>query len=98
MARLIEKNLRSTDTLARWGGEEFVIIMPLTPMDLAREVTEKFRKIIEQEQFYVVGSITCSFGISEFKKGDNSQSLILRADQAMYKAKANGRNRVEVVE
>ncbi|WP_373000946.1 diguanylate cyclase [Sulfurimonas sp.] len=97
MARLIEKNLRSTDTLARWGGEEFVIIMPLTPMELAREVTEKFRKIIEQEQFYVVGSVTCSFGISEFKKGDNAQSIILRADQAMYKAKANGRNRVEAV-
>jgi diguanylate cyclase (GGDEF)-like protein len=98
MARLIEKNIRSTDTLARWGGEEFVIIMPLTPMELAREVTEKFRKIIADEQFYVVGNITCSFGISEFKKGDNAQSLILRADQAMYKAKANGRNRVEIAE
>lgn len=98
MARLIEKNLRSTDTFARWGGEEFVVIMPLTPLELAKEVTEKFRKIVEQEQFYVVGKITCSFGITEFKKGDNAQSIILRADKAMYKAKENGRNRVEVIE
>ncbi|PHQ65166.1 MAG: diguanylate cyclase [Sulfurimonas sp.] len=98
MARLIEKNLRSTDTFARWGGEELVIVMPLTSLEQAWEVTEKFRKIISDEQFYVVGNITCSFGISEFKKGDNTQSLILRADQAMYKAKTNGRNRVEVAE
>ena len=97
IAKLIESNIRSTDILARWGGEEFVIIMPLTSIEVAKEVTEKFRKIISSTEFDVVGNITCSFGISKFVKEDSAQSVIHRADQAMYNAKKNGRNRVEVM-
>ena len=97
IAKLIEINLRSTDTLARWGGEEFVIIMPLTNIDLAKLVTEKFRKLISETDFDVIGKITCSFGISEFREDDNAQSVVLRADKAMYRAKENGRDRVEVI-
>lgn len=97
IAKLVEINLRGTDTLARWGGEEFVIIMPFTPLDLARIVAEKFRNTITEADFDVVSKITCSFGISEFKEDDTAQSIILRADKAMYMAKENGRNRVEVI-
>lgn len=97
ISRVLKKNMRKTDILSRWNGEEFVIIMPLTSLALAKKETQKLRKIISDEHFYVVGKITCSFGISEYKEGDNSQSTILRASQAMNKAKENGKNRVEIL-
>ncbi len=98
IAQLIKSNVRSIDTMARWGGEEFVIIMPVTVIENALIVTQKLRKLISDTKFENIGCITCSFGISEFKKGDNLQSIILRADKAMYNAKENGRDRVEIIE
>ncbi|MEA2100354.1 MAG: diguanylate cyclase, partial [Campylobacterota bacterium] len=97
IAKLIKSHIRSTDTLARWGGEEFVVIMPQTSLKQIQTVAEIFRKVISETTFNLIGKITCSFGVSEFKKDDNAQSVILRADKAMYMAKENGRDRVEVM-
>lgn len=94
---IVNSNLRATDTMARWGGEEFVILMPLTPLEFAVIASQKLRQKINDTEFNVIGNLTCSFGVSEFKVGDNAQSIILRADKAMYNAKANGRNRVETL-
>ena len=97
IAKISELNIRTTDILARWGGEEFVIIMPLTPIELALKATEKLRESISKAKFNIIGNMTCSFGISEFKPEDDAQSVILRADKAMYSAKENGRNKVVVL-
>ena len=93
---LLHDALRTTDVFARWGGEEFVIIMPHTALSNAVEAAEKLRQIIEKENIKEVGQVTCSFGVTEFLKDDDIQSLIIRADNAMYKAKKEGKNRVTV--
>ena len=93
---LLHDALRTTDVFARWGGEEFVIIMPHTALSNAVEAAEKLRQIIEKESIKEVGQVTCSFGVTEFLKDDDIQSLIIRADNAMYKAKKEGKNRVTV--
>ena len=93
---LLHDALRTTDVFARWGGEEFVIIMPHTALSNAVEAAEKLRQIIEKENIKEVGQVTCSFGVTEFLKDDDIQSLIIRADNAMYKAKKEGKHRVTV--
>jgi diguanylate cyclase (GGDEF)-like protein len=97
VAQLVQSNIRTVDTVARWGGEEFVIIMPVTSAKGALQATQKLRKMISETDFEGIGKITCSFGISEFNHNDDTQSLIFRADKAMYSAKENGRNRVEII-
>ncbi len=96
LCQTVSKHMRLTDILARWGGEEFVVILPSTPLEGAREVAEKIRHTINELVFDELGNISCSFGVGQFVPSDNFHSLILRVDEAMYKAKANGRNRVEV--
>ncbi len=98
IAKLVNAHIRTTDTLARWGGEEFVIIMPQTSLSKAKTATDIIRQIVGDTSFSVIGNITCSFGISQYKEDDDAQSIIHRADQAVYNAKNNGRNRVEVME
>ncbi|MBU0632070.1 diguanylate cyclase [bacterium] len=94
IANIFKCTLRATDVFARWGGEEFVIIMSHTPLANATIAAEKLRQRIEKEQMEGVGSVTCSFGVSEFLEEDDMQSIILRVDDAMYRAKKEGKNRV----
>jgi diguanylate cyclase (GGDEF)-like protein len=96
LAKIINKYTRVTDTFARWGGEEFVKILPNTSIDEAIKVAVYLRKEIQSYTFVDDLKVTCSFGISQFNNGDTKDSLIKRADDALYKAKANGRNRVEI--
>ncbi len=91
---LLKESLRLTDVFARWGGEEFAIIMSHTSLEEASYVAEKLRKKIEQQHIEEVGTVTCSFGVSEFIHGDSIQSLMLRVDNYMYEAKKQGKNRV----
>lgn len=90
----VEKHLRKSDLFARWGGEEFVLILPLISLENAMVATEGIREYICSTDFNEVGKVTCSFGVSKFKKGDDFHSIILRADESMYKAKQSGKNRV----
>ena len=94
--RLISNAIRKSDVFARWGGEEFVILLPGTELEEAMKIASKLRLITEASMIPHVGRITTSFGVSEFQSGDSEESLIKRADMALYKAKENGRNRVEV--
>jgi len=95
LATLIQAHTRTTDTFARWGGEEFVEILSNTTKKDALEVAKHLKDSIEKYTFSNNLKITCSFGISEFRENDTAQELMKRADKALYKAKELGRNRVE---
>jgi diguanylate cyclase (GGDEF)-like protein len=96
LSRLVAKNIRDCDVLARWGGEEFVIMLPGCDGPMAVQAAEKLRAVIRQVAFDVVGNITCSFGAAEYVDGDSAETLFSRSDDALYRAKVNGRDRVEL--
>lgn len=96
LSRLVQSLLRDTDLLARWGGEEFVILIPGSDGGMAYQVAEKLRKAIEQVRFDGMGGVTCSFGVAQYEYGEAAETLISRMDGALYRSKLNGRNRVEL--
>ena len=97
IADLLKTNIRSIDSLVRWGGEEFIIVLPETDDIGALKSSEKLRKVLENYDFQIknVKKITASFGIAVYSENDNIDTLVNRADKKMYKAKVKGRNRVE---
>jgi diguanylate cyclase (GGDEF)-like protein len=95
IARVVADAIRKYDIFARWGGEEFMILVPNSNLEGTLLMAEKVRSTIENYAFTEVGTVTCSFGITEYKDGDSVDSLVIRADGALYKAKELGRNRVE---
>lgn len=96
MATLFKKNLRKTDFIGRFGGEEFIMICPESKEKEILQLVESLRNKIENYNFPEVGHKTVSFGVTIFKKGDSIQSLIKRADNALYQAKDSGRNKVVI--
>ncbi|MDF1874449.1 GGDEF domain-containing protein [Sulfurimonas sp. SAG-AH-194-I05] len=96
LSQLIQEQMRGTDILARWGGEEFVMLLPKSGKENSAIKAEKIRKLIQNHRFKNREAITCSFGITEFKIGDDETSIFYRADEALYNAKANGRNRISL--
>ncbi len=90
-----EKRIRKIDSFSRWGGEEFILLFPQTKLKEAITSSNNIRKHIENLEHKTAGKITCSFGVSEYKEGDDITSIFERCDKALYKAKENGRNRVE---
>jgi len=97
VANILKNSIRVTDIVGRWGGEEFIIIVTDTNIDDTRLLCEKIRLVIEQYPFNKIGHKTASFGISTLISDDTKESFIRKADEALYKAKRNGRNRIEVV-
>ncbi|MCD6172532.1 MAG: GGDEF domain-containing protein, partial [Sulfurimonas sp.] len=97
MAQSVNGNIRKTDAFARWGGEEFVILFREISSDRAKIVSQKLKDEIEKLHHKVAGGITVSFGVTEYVDGDTIETLFKRCDDALYKAKENGRNRVEVL-
>lgn len=95
VANTISQTVRTGDVLARWGGEEFVCLLPDVDLDKALYVAEKIRKAVEELHPGEVGAVTASLGVSVYVPGDTQESLIQRADSALYRAKKEGRNRVE---
>jgi diguanylate cyclase (GGDEF)-like protein len=95
LARAASERLRGADVLARWGGEEFIILAPETDGAMALQAAEKLRAAIARTPFDGIGSVTCSFGLAQYANGESAESLIARADRALYGAKLTGRNRVE---
>lgn len=96
-AHILKQNARNTDTIGRWGGEEFLVIVEnISETDLMK-VAEKLRIIIENYTFPAVEHKTASFGVTLYKIDDTAEKLIERADQALYKAKSSGRNCVKIV-
>ncbi len=98
LAGLMCENTRQTDHAGRWGGEEFLILCPHTDLAGAHRLAENLRHRIEQVIFPVIGHRTCSFGVAEIHPGDQGRELLKRVDDALYRAKNNGRNQVIVAE
>ncbi|MBV5279438.1 MAG: diguanylate cyclase [Campylobacteraceae bacterium] len=97
IASILSKNIRSTDILGRYGGEEFMVICPETDKDAVAITGEKLRKAVSVYDFDNIGHLTVSIGATELNENDTVADLILKADTALYKAKAAGRNQVVFV-
>ena len=101
IATLIRRNIRDTDIVGRYGGEEFIIILPKTNLSSAWVVAERLRSIIEKAEMKDsagnVFTITVSQGLAGWERGEDTYSLISRADEALYKAKEKGRNCVQIL-
>ncbi|MEJ2407017.1 MAG: diguanylate cyclase [Candidatus Thiodiazotropha sp.] len=96
MAAILTRSSRNSDVVARWGGEEFLILASKTDIDDAARMAEKIRAAVEAHHFPEVGKKTGSFGVAGYREQDTLTSLLKRADLAMYEAKKGGRNRVVV--
>ena len=97
LATIISNKVRTTDIFARWGGEEFIIILDTINLLQAQNICDNLRKEIENSKFKTVGKITISIGVSEFKtKNETFEDVFKKADQALYQAKMSGRNRIYV--
>lgn len=98
--KILSDNVRDHDLLARFGGEEFIALLPQTDLQAAMDVAERMRKRIEDKEIFVPNSsfrLTSSFGVVEMI-GIDLEANIARADRALYMAKSRGRNRVEIAE
>jgi len=93
---LLMEFARSVDVLARWGGEEFAMMLPGCDGAMAFQAAEKLRAVIAEVAIDAVGVVTCSFGVAQYVDGETAASLIARADRALYRAKINGCNCVEL--
>lgn len=99
IANILSRQSRATDFVARYGGEEFVILMPSTGAHEAAKAVEKIRQSIEESPFNFHGKpvqITMSFGVAEITMDESLDALFERADRALYRAKGEGRNRIEL--
>ena len=99
IATVLRKRLRAADFIARFGGEEFVLLLPATTPAVGAKLLESLRAAIEACPFHFKGervTITISMGLASFKTGEHSDLVLKRADQALYRAKNGGRNRVEL--
>ncbi len=96
IANILKSYLRRTDFVGRFGGEEFIIICPESDIQGVTNLMENFRSRIANHNFAEIRNKTASFGVTVLKEGDTMDSLIKRADSALYEAKNNGRNKVSV--
>lgn len=94
MAKILQSRIRATDTLGRWGGEEFMVVCPEIGLEQAAQLAELLRVSIEGTAFPGPGEKTASFGVAAYRKGDTFEILVERADKALYQAKDAGKNRV----
>jgi diguanylate cyclase (GGDEF)-like protein len=95
---VLQNRARDSDLTARWGGEEFVMLAPETTVESALRFAELLRQSIEAAKFPVVGQVTCSLGVAAWQPGEDLDAFCARADQALYRAKKEGRNRVCLAE
>ena len=95
-ADILKKHIRNSDIVGRWGGEEFLIILPHTGIQKAKELANKLRELIINFTFTKIKTITASFGISELTNGIKIEQLLDNADQALYKSKKNGRDQINL--
>lgn len=94
IARLLTQNIRKSDSVARWGGEEFVVLLPDNDLVSAVKLAESLRVRIEVDDVSPVKQITCSIGVVQWEEGEDPDALLRRVDAKLYEAKEGGRNRV----
>jgi diguanylate cyclase (GGDEF)-like protein len=97
LSRLMEKALRQADSIGRWGGEEFLLVLPETDGRSAGMTAERICRLIRESKPGGVEHVTASFGVSSYQVEWSLEELIHRADQAMYQSKQSGRNQVSVL-
>ena len=97
LSNTIRVSLRASDSLTRWGGEEFVILCPNTTAEIVSKLAERLRKEIASIKFQKVGSITLSFGVAECGAEETWEQWLHRADEALYLAKSSGRDQVKTI-
>ena len=96
LADLIRAGIRATDSLARWGGEEFVVLSPEVTLEEAMRLAQRLRTAAGTYEYSFVGKVTASIGVAQHRTGETPDELFARADEALYRAKEGGRDRVEV--
>lgn len=96
IAQVLSRSTRAPDMAGRWGGEEFLLVLPHTELGQATIVAEKLRQSIAVQKFPIVGQKTASFGVAAHYFGESIDTLLERADRALYEAKQKGRNCVQV--
>ncbi len=94
VSRCLSDHARKMDVVGRWGGEEFLVILPGTPVLEALETAERLRAVVEACPNETKGAITASFGIAQYRAGEAVETLLERADRTLYRAKGAGRNQV----
>lgn len=94
-SKIAKSQIRQTDQLARWGGEEFIIAMPHTRLDQALTLAERARETVAAHNFSIVGSLTTSMGVAGYRLDETPIALLERVDGALYRAKTGVRNQVE---
>ncbi len=98
LSNILSQRTRGIDTVGRWGGEEFLIVCPGTDLAGVEKFAEDIRLSISEHSFPEIGKCTCSFGVSVFQHSYNYKILLQNADEALYDAKAAGRNQVKVAQ
>ncbi len=94
VARTVKDRIRKSDIFCRWGGEEFLILLPETTLDGAVKLAEDLRERISQIEIPGGERITASFGVTEYRPGDTPRDIRIRVDSLLYRSKASGRNRI----
>ncbi|MFK3986352.1 GGDEF domain-containing protein [Exiguobacterium mexicanum] len=94
IAQLLRRNIRKSDSIGRWGGEEFLIVAPQSTLADGVQLADKLRQKINAEPFGPVPRVTCSFGVSALEDGKTVEQALQDADEALYIAKNRGRNQV----
>ncbi len=94
LSKIILNNIRETDSFGRWGGEEFMLLLPYTSEEKLVEIAEKMRQLVQEHTFENVRPITISIGVTVYKKGEGISEVLKRVDMALYEAKSHGRNQV----
>jgi diguanylate cyclase (GGDEF)-like protein len=94
LVHTVQRQMRDTDALSRWGGEEFLLFCPETELHGAHEIAERIRQAVAAEKINGNISVTISMGVSQFRPEDTLDELLKRADQGLYHSKENGKNRV----
>ena len=96
ISSILRNNVRRTDIVGRWGGEEFLIVCTNTDIHGAKETAEKLHTYINSHQFPEIEKMTASFGIAQCGEDESIKDLFVRIDLALYRAKESGKNRIEI--
>lgn len=96
VAELTRSRGRASDIVSRWGGEEFFVLLKNCELEAAQSIAEEIRTVIESHSFGLDKKVTVSLGVATYKSGESTDGFFSRLDQALYRAKDKGRNRLEV--
>lgn len=96
LATLVGKSIRKSDVFVRWGGEEFAILLRYSQPMTVMKIADQIRKKIDKNSFKTIVHVTCSFGLTSILPNEGLESIFVRADKALYRAKSDGKNVVRM--